>query len=368
MDPTTVASHPPAPPELNPPQPGPHASEPDPFSLSVQDLQQGLDPEFDESGWVEETNPAPQGGFRRLLWKLSGGRYRPAPTALEQQSRQLLANTRRPFTGARTVAVVSTKGGVGKTTTTLNLGHTLASIRGDRVVALDANPDAGSLGYRVERQTTKTAADLLALGDPITSYSQVRPFTSQATSRLEVIASPDDPHLTRRMGRKDYEDVLTMLGMQYNLILADCGTGILDSATRGVVQHADQLVVVTGPSVDAARAVTYLLSWLAEHGMEEKVNRAIVVVNGVRPGRRPVDVDRICDHFDQLVRRVVTIPWDEELANGATVQMEWLATQTRHAYLNLASSLIDEFVAEEETDPGGSTPIAIHTAQHGGNQ
>ncbi|MEX2501653.1 MAG: radical SAM family heme chaperone HemW, partial [Trueperaceae bacterium] len=60
------------------------------------------------------------------------------------------------------------------------------------------------------------------------------------------------------------------------------GRLILDPATRGVVQAADHLVVVTKAGVDAARAVTYLLAWLGEHGLADKVRRAVVVVNGAR--------------------------------------------------------------------------------------
>ncbi|CAN5248238.1 N/A [soil metagenome] len=330
----------------------------DPFSVGDVDGAPAV--EFDETAWVEDRNPAPTHGWRRTLWRLTGGRYAPAPSADEQRGRALLEATRRPFGGARTIAVVSTKGGVGKTTTALNLGHTLAAIRGDRVVALDANPDAGSLGYRVRRETQATAADLLAFPHEITSYAQIRSFTSQASSRLEVIASDDDPRLTRRLGRREYERLLTLLRRQYNLILADCGTGILDSATRGVVQSADQLVVVTGPSVDAARAVTYLLAWLREHGMAKKVQRAVVVVNGVRPGRRPVDVERVTDHFRQLVRDVVVLPWDAELSNGAAVELEWLDSATRQAYLGLAATLVEEFVT---TSPEMSP---ISTAALGG--
>ncbi|MEE8602152.1 MinD/ParA family ATP-binding protein [Euzebya tangerina] len=336
--------------------------EDDPFSLRGATEVDDPDVGFDDDGWVTETNPAPRKGWRRALWRITGGRYTPAPTPGEDRARELLRLTRRPLPGARSIAVVSTKGGVGKTTTALNLGHTLASTRGDRVVALDANPDAGSLGYRVQRETMATAADLLAIPDEITSYAQIRPYTSQADSRLEVIASPDDPRLTRRMGRQDYQRLLAMLELQYNLILADCGTGILDSATRGVVQAADQLVVVTGASVDAARAVTYMLAWLREHGMADKVERAVVVVNGVRGGQGPVDLDRIQDHFAALVRSVVTIPWDPELANGAAVSLEWLAPPTRQAYLALAATLIDEFVTQPHDTPHHDTPLSDPTS------
>ncbi len=325
----------------------------DPFSLAPVDLEGDLDVAFDDDGWVRQTNPSPRSGWRRVLWRVSGGRFRPAPDGSEDRARALLAQTRRPFADARTVAVVSTKGGVGKTTTALNLGHTLASIRGDRVVALDANPDAGSLGHRVRRQTDATSTDLLDYDGDISSYAQIRAFTSQTPSRLEIIASADDPTTTRRLGREDYWRLLKILRRQYNLVLADCGTGILDPATRGVVQAADQLVIVTGPSVDAARAVTYMLAWLGEHGMADKVARAVVVINGVRSERGPVDVDRIADHFGQLVRDTVQIPWDAELSNGAAVELDWLAAPTRQAYLRLAATLVEDLIA----DSADTTPL-----------
>lgn len=41
------------------------------------------------------------------------------------------------------IAVISLKGGVGKTTTTTALGSTLATERQDKILAIDANPDAG---------------------------------------------------------------------------------------------------------------------------------------------------------------------------------------------------------------------------------
>jgi hypothetical protein len=48
-----------------------------------------------------------------------------------------------------TIAVVSPKGGVGKTHITATLGSLLAFLRRDRVIAVDANPDFGSLGRRL---------------------------------------------------------------------------------------------------------------------------------------------------------------------------------------------------------------------------
>ena len=50
------------------------------------------------------------------------------------------------LTRCATIAIVSPKGGVGKTTLTILLGSLLARVRRDRIVAVDTNPDFGSLG------------------------------------------------------------------------------------------------------------------------------------------------------------------------------------------------------------------------------
>ena len=64
--------------------------------------------------------------------------------------------------GAKCVAVLSLKGGVGKTTTTIGLGATFASWRGDRVIAVDANPDFGTLAQTGSEPDPSTVRDLLA--------------------------------------------------------------------------------------------------------------------------------------------------------------------------------------------------------------
>ena len=73
--------------------------------------------------------------------------------------RDLVSRVRTPVAdGYHRVAVLSLKGGVGKTTVTVGLGATLASLRGDRVIAVDANPDRGTLSDKVRVQTPARAS------------------------------------------------------------------------------------------------------------------------------------------------------------------------------------------------------------------
>jgi putative peptide zinc metalloprotease protein len=286
----------------------------------------------------------PRDGWRRFVYWLTGGRINFGPSPAEVAERQLMARAKAPVAGCRSIAVISRKGGVGKTTTTLMLGHTFASLRGDRVVALDGNPDAGSLGYRVRRETAATVTNLLTDEQEIIRYADIRSYTNQAPTRLEVVASDDDPRITTALGEEEYRRAIALLERHYNLILLDTGTGVLESATKGILQLADQIVVVMSPSLDSARTAASTLDWLNENGHADLVRNAIAVVNAVRE-EGLVELDKIGEHFQGRCRAVVQVPWDPHLSAGAETQIERLRPVTRRAYLEVAAAVADGFTA-----------------------
>lgn len=222
------------------------------------------------------------------------------------------------------------------------LGHTLASIRGDNVIAVDANPDAGNLASRVRRQTAASARDLLRASGTLVRYADVRSFTSQAESRLEVLAGERDPALSEAFSAGDYEAVLAALERFYSIVLTDCGTGILHDAMRAVLWYADQLVLVTSPAVDSAQALGQLLDWLDQHGYSELVRHAVVVVNGV-PKRTEVRVDAFTALFGSRCRAIVKVPFDGVLTSGGEAPLTALSRSTQDAYLELAALVGDGF-------------------------
>ena len=284
----------------------------------------------------------PRSGWRRLVFLATGGAVNLGPTAAELRERDFVARVKAPVEGCRRIAVVSRKGGVGKTTTTLMLGHTFASHRGDRVIAIDGNPDAGSLGYRVRRETTNTVVSLLAHRDQIARYADIRAFTSQAPTRLEVVAADDDPRITDALREQDFFNALALLEVHYNLVCMDTGTGVLESAAKGILRLADQLVVVTSPSLDSARTASSTLDWLDQNGHADLVSGAVAVVNGVRR-RGLVELDSIEAHFRARCRSVVRVPWDAHLEAGAESAPELLKPTTRSAYLELTAAVADGF-------------------------
>ncbi|GAA3132879.1 hypothetical protein GCM10010466_24370 [Planomonospora alba] len=280
----------------------------------------------------------PSGGWRRLVWLLSGRRFIPAESAAELERRTLIAQAQTPVArGHHRIAVMSLKGGVGKTTTTAALGNTLASLRGDRVIAIDANPDRGTLGLKVKSETAATIRTFLAEAPHIVRYADARAFTSQSPARLEILASDTDPAVSEAFDAEDYRTVAGLIERYYSICITDCGTGLLHGAMGATLELADQIVLVSLVAVDGANSAAATLDWLNAHGHAHLARNAIVVLNAVEP-KTDVDLDLLERHFASRCRAVIRIPYDPHLKEGAEVDLARLRPTTRGAYLRLAAA------------------------------
>lgn len=309
-------------------------AEPDQRPMTVGDI----------AGLVAE-RPRPGRGWRAAVHRASGGRVNPGESAAERDERELLERIRRPVIGDYRVAVLSVKGGVGKTSTTIGLGATFASLRGDRVIAIDANPDFGTLAHRVPDPNPATVRDLLRA--PSTDrYAEVRSYTTQAPSRLEVLGSERDPSMSEAFSAGDYDRTMDILRRHYNILLTDCGTGIVHGTVASILAQANCLVLVATPALDGARSAWATLDWLSAHGWADLVSSTVVVVNQLTDVG--VDAKSLRDLFGQRCRAVQVIPHDPHIARGADIDIDVLRPATRLAYRELAAMIADDFAR-----PGG---------------
>jgi len=288
---------------------------------------------------------APGVGWRRTVYRASGGLIKIGESSANLRRRDLINRVRTPVAGGHhRVAVMSLKGGVGKTTAAVGLGSTLASLRGDRVIAVDGNPDRGTLSDKVRLETSATIRDLLNERAQVSRYADVRAFTSQSSSRLEILASDRDPGVSVAFSADDYRAVARVLEHYYSICITDCGTGLLHSAMAGILELADQIVLVSSPSVDGARSASATLDWLEAHEYGDLVKNGVVVLSTIRPrSKSSVDLDRLEQHFASRCRAVIRIPYDPHLEEGAEVELEMLNSDTADAYLSLAATVGDGF-------------------------
>lgn len=298
----------------------------------------------------------PRRSWRDRVKVLTGGLFDFSEKLPPARRRELIDVITRPVSRPHHIAVLSVKGGVGKTTVTACLGATLASLRTDRVIAIDVDPDRGTLAMKCPRETTATIRHLLRDSGRLMSYRDVRAYTSQDASRLEILASEQDPSISEALTDVDYLGAVAVLEHFYSIVLTDCGTGMTHSAMRGVLDTADTLVLVASASIDGAQSSAATIDWLEAHGHRDLVAKSVTVINSARVGSGRIDMDKLAAHFSQRCRAVVRFPYDEHLADGAEVDLRAVSQDTRNALLTLAATITEDFAPPVEAPYFSSNP------------
>ena len=291
---------------------------------------------------IKEKLAKPEGWWQSFIYaitfhtvNLGDSRKARARKAMEARIATALAGD------ARFVPVLTRKGGVGKTTTTTLLGMALARSREDRVVAIDANPDRGTLVERIQRSTRHTIRTVVQKAPSIGSFTDFSEYVSRDATRLDVLASDADPMLSQAFDEFDYNIVADITSRYYSIILTDCGTGIVHSVMKPILQRADGLVIVSGGSIDEARLASETLTWLESNGYADLVANSVVALNTATQGTVLVKLDEIENHFKSRVRDVVRIPYDSHIAAGSVITWDKLSKITRESASLLAALVVE---------------------------
>lgn len=295
---------------------------------------------------------APEDGVQRLLYQVSGHLINLGDSKKTRKRKDLTHRIAKPFAGsARFVPVLTRKGGVGKTTVSILLGMALADARDDRVIAVDANPDQGTLHDRLRGNTEYTVRDVIHRAADVSGFTEFSTLVARDETRLDVLASDSDPAVTKAFNDSDYRVVAELAAQYYSMVLTDSGTGMVHDVMSETLEKADSCVIVSGTSVDEARATSETISWLESNGHGALVKNAVVVINNRSAARSMVKLDELETHFASRVRAVARVPYDPMLASGAPIDFRALRPGTRQAARLLAASVVDGLPTQRPTIP-----------------
>ncbi|MGY2745204.1 MinD/ParA family ATP-binding protein [Pseudarthrobacter sp. O4] len=299
--------------------------------------------------FVREQKPKPVGGFRGALYKMTGGGLNLGPSARQREEDELARRISRQLQGSYNTGVLSLKGGIGKTSTTVGVGLTLAEFRGDPPCAIDANPDSGDLVERAlgegiyQQQSPRTITDLLQNIESVDSLTALARYMHHA-GRLHLIAGEQDPEVSDSLTAEEYLRIRKLISGYYSVALTDCGTGVTHNAMSGILQSADNLIIAAGYAVSGAKRARSTLHWLASHGYEELARNAVVVITDKDEVSSRVDKDAIEDHLSGICRQLIAVPHDRGVADGDLVTLDVLRPETRRAYREIAAAIVDGYV------------------------
>ncbi|HEX2284952.1 MAG TPA: AAA family ATPase [Mycobacterium sp.] len=320
---------------------GQSASQPAPTSAATIGNHRAIDA-LSHVGVKSAVKMPSQRGWRHVLYLLTRINLGLSPDELYEMD--LHTRIRRNARDSYQIGVFGLKGGVGKTAVTVALGSALSKVRGDRILAVDADPDGGNLADRAGRQSAATVADLLS-DKELTRYNDIRAYTSMNGANLEVLSSEDYSGARREFNDEDWKGVTNVVSRYYNLVLADCGAGLFQPAARGVLSTVSGLVIVASASIDGARQAAVTMDWLRQNGYQDLLGRSCVVINHVVPGKPNIDVTDLVQQFERHVPpgRVIVLPWDKHIAAGTEIQLELLSKTFQRRIVELAAALSDDF-------------------------
>lgn len=311
----------------------------------------------------------PTEGFRGFLYRATGGAINLGPSKTQidrleaerraqaereanevrrmQRRAECIARMDRGFKLVR-ITVGQTKGGIGKTTNTIAIGKAFAKNCRLQVTAVDANPDRGNLADRVGKEATTTIRDLIDNIDDITGVNTLRGYLSQDKSRLEVLASDDNPVVRRALTQEEYHRVQDLLATYRQMILTDTGTDTTAAVLPAIMERTDVLVIAADVTAAGRKFTGEVLELWEQQapGGADLVRRAVV---SVRLPARPLDTRQLEEAiapFRDRVAAVVAIPFDPhlDLEAGEDGIFDWdaLHPETQDAYLELCAAVADQ--------------------------
>jgi len=250
----------------------------------------------------------------------------------------------------RTIVITSGKGGVGKTTTSANVGMALATL-GRSVVLIDADFGLRNLDLLLglENRVVYTAIDVLT-GQCRLDQALVRDKRLNKLVLLPAAQSRNKDAITPEQMRQ----LATALGKHYDYVLIDCPAGI-EGGFRNAIAPAQEALVVTTPEIAAVRDADRVIGLLEAY----RIRKSYLILNRLRPAMVAANDMMSVEDVQEIlsIPLLGIIPEDEKVIvstnKGEPLVLANPPSLAGQAFLNIARRLEGEAV--EFLDLHGAT-------------
>ncbi|MBW2966196.1 cell division ATPase MinD [Candidatus Woesearchaeota archaeon] len=244
----------------------------------------------------------------------------------------------------RFVAVASGKGGVGKTTTSINLGVALKNLGKDSLV-LDGNLTTPDVGLHLGVTNLP-----VTLHDVLDGKKSILNATYVHASGLKVIPADISFKALKRLNFKKLRSVFDGLKGTSEVIIIDCGAG-LSKDVLSVMRFADEALIVTNPELSA---VTNALKTI-KAAEENNITVLGVVLNKVKDNQDLMSIENVEALLDKPI--VGVIPETDYMRKALKAKHPLVyyypKSDAAKAFKKLASGLIGDVYEEHNEERKG---------------
>ena len=246
----------------------------------------------------------------------------------------------------KVIVVTSGKGGVGKTTSTANIGAALTKL-GNKVIVID-----GDIGLRnldvVMGLENRIVFDLVDLIEKKCKPRQAM-IKDKRFDGLYLIPAAQTRDKDA-INPEQMKELCDELKEEFDYVIVDCPAGI-ENGFKNAIAGADSAIVVTTPEVSAVRDADRIKGLLEAHSVDDinlVVNR--IKMNMVRNGDM-LDINDILDILG--IKLIGVVPDDENVVistNNVEPVVEYNNSLAGTAYSNIARRVMGEEVKFLELD------------------
>ena len=240
---------------------------------------------------------------------------------------------------AKVYAIISGKGGVGKTTTTINLGTSLNYL-GEDVVILDANLTTPNIGIHLGAPIVP-----ITLNHVLNNQAKLEDAIYEHESGTKVIPASLSLKETERINYKTLPEITKKLKKITNYILIDSASGLGEEA-QAAIHAADEIIIVTNPEM---AAVTDALKTIK---LAEEKNKPIkgVIITRHTGKRHDMSIANIKEMLESPILGI--IPEDDAIKESQMIKNAVIHTRPRSkaakSYINTTRRIIGEDVNLED--------------------
>ncbi len=238
---------------------------------------------------------------------------------------------------ARVYAIISGKGGVGKTTSAVNLGLCMNYL-GEDVVIMDANLTTPNVGIHLGAPIVP-----VTLNHVLSGISNMEDAIYEHESGAKVIPASLSLNELEKINYKKMDDIIKKLKKITNHVLIDCPAGLGEEA-RIAISACDEIIIVTNPEISA---VTDALKTIK---LAEEMNRPVIgfILTRYRGNNLEMSVSNIKDMLE--IPLLGVIPEDDSVKRSQLMKNAVVHTHPRSkaskGYVSSAKRILGEDVEE----------------------